>query len=451
MFVVFCVLSLMLFLVAFVLLRRLSKDILLSADNIVILSVAFFYGIIFPIVYFYSLKNPNSEYLIIISNYDALDLIIYYICIAAFLVLFVNVFRLSVDKSHSNMLVIEDNNVECVADKSSQLYIATILLLVVGVLSDFLYCRAYGGYLGYLEYSGFIRSGITNLISNRWSFLIVFRDCVIIASYLLFSQIKKNDRIQFGRLSLFVVSFVYSLLILYANKGRISFLIYIAVFLITYVCNKRKIKFFNIKAVFYMVVAFFVFIAGTGWVSGVVSRTSEFSGFNMICNEVAFVFSNFKLLLSKVDIENFRCFIDIVFYPLFLLPSSLWRRIMPDTASDIMTILTFGNKKGQGGILGETPVDAISIGYLQSGIIGVCVFAVFWGFMSAKLYKKISSLPNYESRNIMTVNIVLDVLLRSLIYADSYNIVQRCFSLIVFALIYWGVGFFRTKKHSRII
>lgn len=451
MFVVFGVLSFMLLLLAYILLRRSPKGILLSVDNVIIFGVAFLWGVIFPIIYFYSLTNQNNEYLIIISNYDALELCLYYICIYVFLFFFVKTFRLVSNKQQCNLSIIEDDIVELVDDKSARLYIATILLFVVGVISDFLYCQAYGGYLEYLEYSAFIRSGVTNIVNNRWSFLIVFRDCVTIASFLFFSQIKKNGKVQFGRFVFFVISFVYSLLILYANRGRLSFLIYIAVFVVTYWLNKEKIRFIKAKSITFIIIAFLIFSVGLSLISDFVDRASEFNVFDTLCNECAFVFANFKLLLSEMDIEDARMFLDIISYPLFLLPSSFWRKIMPDTASDFMTILVSGNKKGQGGVFGETPIDAISIGYLQFGIIGVCIFAIFFGFISAKLYNKISKISNIKARGILEVYVMIDVYLRSLVYADSYNIVQRCFSLVVFALLYWGVGLLRKSKHNSVM
>ena len=190
--IVLIIFSFSLFLLSYLLLERTREGLLFSTSNIIIFSVDFLWGILFPIIYFYSLSKPNNIYLKIISEYTALDIIIYYFCINLFLWLFIKVFRLISDKKYINIssIFMSEENSKFGDKKSDQLYIATILLFVVGICSDFLYCRAYGGYLGYLEYSSFIRSGITDLVKNRWSFLIVFRDCVIISSYLLYSQIK---------------------------------------------------------------------------------------------------------------------------------------------------------------------------------------------------------------------------------------------------------------------
>lgn len=447
--IVLIIVSFSLFLLSYLLLERTREGLLFSTSNIIILSVDFLWGILFPIIYFYSLSKPNNIYLKIISEYTALDIIIYYFCINLFLWLFIKVFRLISDKKYINIssIFMSEENSKFGDKKSDQLYIATILLFVVGICSDFLYCRAYGGYLGYLEYSSFIRSGITDLVKNRWSFLIVFRDCVIISSYLLYSQIKDNGSIKITRMVLFVMSFIYSLLILYANKGRLTFIIYIAVFLITFYIDKRKNKYIRLNSILLAMAMLVVAMFGVSWISDLVGRSSAFSVWESFCNEVAFVFANFKSLLNEMSMDDARLFLDIISYPMFLIPSSIWRKFMPETASDILTIMINGEKKGQGTVFGETPIDAISIGYLQLGIIGVCVFAIFFGVIAAKLYNRVSKIRNVKTRGILVVNIIIDIFIRSLCYADSYNIVQRCFSLVVFALIYWACGHIKFKKN----
>jgi len=443
------ILAVFLLLMAFLLLVRTKKGIVLSADNVIVLGVAAIWGILFPIIYFYSLQNPNNRYLIVISSYSAWDMVRYYVCIGVFLFFLVKTFRLFSDESRLISPLSDDGDGGVPDEESDRLYIASVLLFAVGVISDVMYCWAYGGYLGYLEYSAFVRSGITDLVKNPWSFLIVFRDCVSVSSFLLFSQLRKKGTVQIGRVVLFVASVIYSLMILFANRGRLSFLIYVVVFLMAYWMNKEKVKVIKIKNVCFVAMAFFATVILLESLSAWMGRTTEFDAIDLMCSEIAFCFSNFKMLLNEMRADNARFFLDIVSYPLFLLPSSLWRKIIPDTASDFMTVLAFGSKKGQDGVLGETPIDSVSIGYLQLGIVGVFVFAVFFGIVAAKLYRRILKIPVSKTRGTLSVYVMLEIFLRSLVYADSYNIVQRSFSLIVFALIYWGVGLFR-KKRSRV-
>ena len=427
-----------LLLMSFCLFERTKEGILLSVDNVIILGVAVVWGILFPIVYFYSLENQNNQYLDIISDYDTLDFILYYICVELFLLFFVQTFRFVSNKQYHNPFYIGEDIVNIVDDETDQLYTVSIIVFLVGVIADFLYCRAYGGYFGYLEYSAFIRSGVTNRVNNPWSFLIVFRDCVILSSYLLLAQIKKNNKVSFGRLVFFLISFVYSLMILYANKGRLSLAIYLVIIFSIHWIRKNKIEFLKTKHIFLILALSFAFMVVIGGISIIMDRSSGLELKSMFFDEISFCFANFKVLINEMGFGDLRLFVDIVSYPLFLLPSSLWRKIIPNTASDIMTIFVLGNKKGQGGVFGEIPIDAISIGYLQFGIIGVCLFAIFFGIVSAKLFNRISKFQNLDVRRSLYTYIMIDIFIRSLFYADSYNIVQRCFALVVFALIYFG-------------
>ena len=444
MLVVFGILSSMLFLITYILLRRTEKRLLLTLDNLVLFVLSIVFGVVFPITYFYSLNHQGNTYLKIVSDYTVLDILKYYICIYLLTLFFSLAFRGAVrDKG-----VLIKNEEECDIINSSRFYYAAIILFLVGVVSDFLYCRAYGGYIGYLEYSTFIRAGVTDVVYNRWSFLFAFRDCIVISSYLFLAQIKKDGKILVYRALLFAISLILSCMVLYANKGRLSFLIYFSVFILTYMLKKQKDSYFKLRIT--NLLKFYALglsgVLGFGYLSNLMGRSDNSRLLDLLFNEVAFVFSNFKVLVDNIKIGDARLFSDIMSYPLYLLPSRFWRTIMPDTASDIITIFVFGSKKGMGDVYGEVPIDLISIGYIQFGIIGVVVFAVFFGFFVAKVLNAVSNISNIRTRTILVAYITIDVALRSVFYADSYNVVQRMFSLVVFGLIYWGIGLISRGK-----
>ena len=442
MFVIFGVLSFMLFLIAFILLRRTPQGILLTIDNLFIIGCSILFGVMFPITYYYSINHDNNVFLREISKYGALELFLYYICVSIFMILYVYFFRLMC--SENATLFKEERKSSKIRDE--HILISAVILLLVGVVADYLYCSAYGGYLGYLQYSAYIRSGITDMIPNRWSFLIIFRDCIVISSYLFCAQIKKDGVVRIGRLALFIISFVMSIMVLYANKGRISLMVYLVVLFLTWWIHKKKVEHIKLKQIATIGIFAVAFLWGFMGVSELMDRASGFSPVEALLNEVSFCFSNFKVLINNMEVEDVRLFVDIISYPLFLLPSSLWIRIFPNTASDIMTIFVFGSQKGVGDVYGEVPIDAISFGYIQLGIFGVCVVAVLAGIISAILYKLIDKMLDNKIRLVIITYISVDIILRSLLYADSYGIVQRCFSLIVFALIYWGIGLFYGKN-----
>lgn len=337
-------------------------------------------------------------------------------------------------------------------DRNDLIWQTAIISFLIGVVADFLYCRAYGGYLGYLKYSAYVRSGVTDMIANKWSFLIVFRKCIVISSYVFFAQIKKNGVFRISRALLFVVSFVMSLMVLFANKGRISLVVYLVVFPLSRWLYKKKLEYIRFKHLATIGVLGGVVLACFMYISEKMGRASEFSMAETLITEVSFCFSNFKVLTDNINIEDVRLFVDIIAYPLFLLPSSLWSRIVSNTASDMMTIYVWGSRKGVGDVYGEVPIDAISLGYFQFGIIGVCISAILAGIVSAILYKLVDKISDDNTRIIIITYISIDIILRSLMYADSYNIVQRIFPLIVFGVIYMGVSLIykKNKSNSRI-
>ena len=441
-------LSSVLLLIVYALLRRTNGKLLLTIDNLFILFLGIVFGVLFPVTYFYSLTHYGNAFLEITSKYTVIDLIRYYLCIYLFILFFVPVFR---SVARYKGVLIQNNtggHKECNKDNSLRFYYATIVLFFVGVVSDFLYCRVYGGYIGYLEYSSYIRSGVTDIVYNRWSFLIAFRDCIVTSSYMFFAQLRKDGKILPDRVLMFILSFVLSCMVLFANKGRLSFLIYFVVLIVTYVLRDQKDVYIRLRKSKTLKTCILLLIGAIGfrYISNQMGRSDDYGILGSLFNEVSFVFSNFKVLIDNMEFSDARFFVDIVSYPLYLLPSSFWRNILPDTASDIITVFVFGSKKGIGDVYGEVPIDLISIGYIQFGVIGVIVFAVFFSYFIAKLFNAVDSISNVKIRNVLVVYMTIDIAIRSIFYADSYNVAQRLFSLVVFGFIYLGVGLIIKKR-----
>jgi len=437
---VIVIMSFFLLLMSFLLIRRTYNGILMTIDNIVILLFMTVWGAVFPLWYLYASNNRTTKYLSYIADYTATDIILYYFCVLVFLYVFIFSFRICVKKN-------KPFGVELVTlESSDKFFLVTVILFILGVVANHLYLLAYDGFTGYLYYSGYIRSGLTTLVYNKWSFLIVFRDCIILSSYLFFSQIKRNTKKDKVCLILFIISFVLSLLVLYSNRGRISLCIYLFVFLFFVLFRKLEIKILNLKSMLFIFAIGIVAVLVLLLISNILSRSLLENPLANLINETSFIFANFKILLNNMEFEDCRWFIDIVSYPIYLLPSSIWREFLPNTASDIITIFIYGAKKGEANIYGEAPIDAISIGYLQCGIIGIVFFALFFGIIVAKLFNYINSIESGNVKLILIVYVLIDLIIRSIFYADSYNIIQRSFSLIIFILIHFFVELFFEQK-----
>lgn len=436
------VLSIVLLALGIFMLKKNNGHILISVDNIFILFYVVFFGIIFPVDYVYSLNySKSNSYLEQISKYTAAELLLYYLCIVIFLVVFVFAFRTIYRNKNKSL----PHNIY--KTKQKKLFVISVALLIVGVVADLLYLSAYGGYFNYLSYSGLIRSGVSPIF-NRWSFLIAFRGCVCLSSFLLFNLIR-TPKIQISRLLLFVFSFVYSLFILFADKGRLSFVLYFIMFVLLFVFSKYKKNYVSFKMFALSVVGVLLFPVFVVFAGQLLSRSTNNDPFYTIVSETSFVFANFKAIISNGDLYQYRYFSDLVSFPLFILPSSIWRNMVPHTASDICTLLIMGAFKGTEGVYGESPCDIISLGFLQLNLIGVFLTAFVLGFGLGFIFKKINQSKNSQLVFVFSYYLVLYLVLQSVLYCDPYNIVQRLFPAIVFIVLYKFLGVFIKESYQK--
>jgi len=94
---------------------------------------------------------------------------------------------------------------------------------VLAVATQGLYAQAYGGVLGQLEYSSMIRSSLFDTgPSNALSFLQSFGGLAMIAAFGFFG-LRLSGRRNFLALLGFLLSFLFSLYVLYSWLGRTGF------------------------------------------------------------------------------------------------------------------------------------------------------------------------------------------------------------------------------------
>ena len=418
----FCILSLPL-------VRRRNKQIVISVDNILVAAFIVLFSVMFPFVYAYSLYGSSTrDYLVeYIAKYTLSQMCIYYL--VSYLFLFVLVFCYRRVAGHAS---IEDvlKRPAYSLGSSRTFLVATVCLWLIGAASDVLYLWEYGGYATYMEYAGQIRSGASDFY-NPFSFLMPFRDCVPLASLFLFSLISRKRPYV---LPMFIVAFSHALLIYYSNRGRLGFVLFLVIFPLFYMVRRFRLKAINARLVamcLLFVVLFLVLIVGLG---NLLSRNTAEGVLQILAEETSFFFANFKVILDN-DID-YRFFFDIITYPVYLLPSSIWRTFIPNTVSDLMTIMIDGHKKGEGGVYGEAPIDAIGLSYFQLGIVGVVVCAAVWGILLALVFRMAKRIRHRDSSLMIHTYLVVSLALRSVLYCDTYNVVQRMFPLVVFVCIY---------------
>ena len=425
------------------LLRKKDFKILISIDNCVILFFMIVFSLVFPFDYFYLTFNNIKDFTYgeIILRFGTIEIIYYYLFAFVFLSIFIFTFRF-INKNSSFEAV--THNIFQNDSNNNRMFYAAITVFFIGIICDYLYIKVYGSYSNYLNYSLFVRIGVST-IDNPWSFLYPFRGCIVLASIMFFSKLKINGKYSFFRILLFIISFIYALLILYSNKGRLSLILFIMIFPIIVLMKKSKDNTFNFKLLFFSLLGSIVFVLLIVQTGQLLSRSDDTSFVNSFVSETSFPFANFLSLLESNT--NYRYGLDLISYPIYLLPTSIWRNVINFTVSDITTILTCGNLKGDNGQYGESPCDALSLGYLQGNIIGLVFTAFFLGVFVALIFKKIRSIGDNEYRTGISCYISIYLVLQSIFYCDPYNVVQRIFPFVIFIIIYFGYSFVKGRSH----
>lgn len=418
--------------------KKISNN-LLNASTIVFIIL---YGLLFPINYYLSLLGFNSiGNISTYINYDAIDFLKYYLAIFCVTHAF-----LFIIKHKKEIKLFEENN-DKKDDNMFAIKITTYILFIIGVISNYLYLKAYGGYFNYLNYSGLLRSGI-NVIDNKYSFIYPFRECIMFSSY-LFILLFKNNKKSIFTFCLMITSIILSLSILYANKGRLGFAIYgLLIFLAMF--NKKYNKYLGIKSIYKTIAiatigAIFITIIGTK-----MGRNSDTSFIYLINNEISFIFLNFKKIVDYLSMFDYRFFIDIILFPIYLLPSSIWSsKLNIVTSSTINTIAWYGSAKGVNGVYGEMPIDFITLSYMQFGYIGIIILPMFYALFYHKLFNIPKLIKNKEISQFIKYYILISIGIRSLAYSDPYLIIKTSFGFIMFVVLYLFVNTIKTNKANK--
>lgn len=321
------------------------------------------------------------------------------------------------------------------------------LLLIVAFIMQWLYSRAYGGFLGLLDYSRLIRSAIFP-IENPLSFLRSFGGLALFASYGFFALWIGKCR----RLSVLVglfLSVLFSLYILYSWLGRIGFLTYLMTFVLgAFLYRKPRplslLFFGSLVLTFILVGAYFVSI----WFNLKAAENLSF----FLARELSFPFASFFAQLNFKE-HLFRLFKDFFYIPAYLLPSSLWSNWIEDV-SQINTALIMGAPKGERGVTGGIPVDLITLGLMQASVFGILVVGVIFGAFLRLIQHFIDKIDHLGMRAVFESHIAIKIAVLGLFYAQPAQVVSGNFALLVTViviLLYLKKPKFRKVTQNKII
>jgi len=306
---------------------------------------------------------------------------------------------------------------------------AAWLLFALAVLSYILYAKAYGGFSGLLYYSNAIRSGIL-LVDNPFSFLQRFGGFAFFSSFIFFALI--IDKNQKGRIRKdcilgFILSFCFSIFVLYSWDGRVAFMVYLLTFLAGLILYRNEsIVGLARKYALLIVIGLVIIVVS----DRLLERSPiEISVTSLFVRELSFPSAAFITVLGG---NSFRWFKDLLVAPVYLLPSRIWRYMLGlDTASMLVTYDFWGAYKGEAGVTGSVPVDLLSFSYMQAHVAGVVIVGLLAGAAAYGLQQLQDKIPVESLRAVIGANIILNVIVLTVPYGEPYHILTRSFYLIV--------------------
>ena len=302
------------------------------------------------------------------------------------------------------------------------------LLLIVAVVMQWMYTRAYGGFFGLLEYSAAIRSAIF-AVDNPLSFLQPFGGLALFASF-GFWGLWLSRRRGVGVVAGLVLSFLFSLYILYSWRGRMAFLVYLATFALGMLLCRRPNPLRLLAGGGLLMLAIAV---GAYYVSLWLNLKAADSLPEFLARELAFPFGSFFAHLGTGG-NLFRGFTDFLFTPFFLLPSSWWSTWIEDV-SQVNTALIMGAPKGEQGVTGGIPVDLLTLGLMQAHVFGIPIVEAMFGVLLRVVQRLIDRIPDPGLGAVFGAYAALKLAVLGIFYAQPALVVSGNFDFLVSALV----------------
>lgn len=217
-------------------------------------------------------------------------------------------------------------------------------------------------------------------VESPYLFLIILAKIVIFSSY-MFWGLKNVKDIRLKKY--FYISLLISLFILFRFSGRMILMTFIATFMLSNFILKQKLP--KLKFVILAALGGFVILFGNAVFKSFLyedafSRRQEYySNADPVLTPFLDIISGFSFpyrnLLHYYEYSGFGYFMDMVQFPLYILP----RRIIPirpvETTIEVNTMNILGIP---GGIM---PPDVVTYGLLNLGILGVILTAFAFGVL----------------------------------------------------------------------
>lgn len=427
----------------FLLYKRTKKINLLI---IFIFTLGIFNGIIPSFLLNEAIDNNYNFFSNIIIQYTLYDIFLYYIqniillisVILGWLLTKKDTSKIIDDKEMCNLI-----NLNCTTIKK-----ISIFMITSSIILYYLYSLAYGGFIGLLNYTSAIRSGIF-VVNNKFSFLQKFGGLSIFSTLLFYGLLKEKNYSKKDMIW-FIISISFSIYYLYSLGGRVSFIAFFVSLMLASILYKYHNS-INIKLVYKIGFISIAVMLGLYYITNIFARGSgNLSIIDFFMHELSFPFASFKMMSSLPGKLMFK---HVILAPLYFLPSSIWEyKLGIDTASSFNTFLFMGAYKGENGVTGSIPLDMVSFSWIEGGVLGGVIIGILYGFVVAILQKRINEIPNRGVKSAIFSYVAIKFSIIAINYGDTVHLIQGEFSFIVgfvFLIYFLKRNIKRTKISKR--
>ncbi len=406
------------------------------------------YGLVPFLVHLYVNNNGTNERYLKAFDYSSSGMKLFYMMVIFSIVGFIGLncgynVRFVFGNSRINRIRTDEKGPSTNNYTDKTLFISAFIMLAAGMVSLWLWTRAFGGISGILEYASELRSGVDVGIENRYTIFKRFCPLLLFSNIIFWALALKNRSIVSLLLSLFAT--IFSLAYLMANDGRAPLAMHFVALFWTYLSFRKRKSDVERKPNYILiaiiaVIAIFVMHNYDSIYSSISEGSDLELSFDILSSvreEFSWTVRNIQAVHLAMEDTNFmfRLPIEIISGICGILPSSL----RPDWAVKLGTINTSYWVQGASvTYYGERPTDMITTGIYTMNYLGVFLLPMFYGMIYRKLDEYFLNHDSTFSKILFSV--LLYQMIRVFAYSNFDNVCQNLFYIGLGIFIIWVVS-----------
>lgn len=313
------------------------------------------------------------------------------------------------------------------------LKVLTFVTVVIGGVAFVGYINAFGGISRLLSYADYLRSFAvsgSSVVSYYASILVIPAKLITVTPIVLaplISMTKGRNKLLLK--ILFVITFFLAILFNLASAGKTAIILFILCFAVPFLQKvlKHPWRLILILSIFSFPILGFLDSLFAYMQKGIWNPVSS----NPLRYLAAFSFpyANILSMGEIVKIYGLRWGKDFVTGPLNIIPGINFQ------ASYEVTSEFFSGENWR--VVGGTPNDIITFGYLQVGVVGVCIVAIFLGIVCGKVDRILKDFSKVNFLGVLSVSMIVSIYAYT-INSDISGLIRGQFQLylVAFAILY---------------